>query len=888
MRRWSAFTTAALLATCLTIVVGPGTQVASANPSAPIASWAVPGTTWTLSTGSACESETFQRHGAFDATGNDTGAPNGDAGTVRRSDRRGSRLDMTWTVGADKGAWFSGRYDRREGEYVGTSDFGGVSAPAEISPSGTVGCPVLSATLSAQAATLGQSDSVTVSVIGSVGAPTGSVQFWICSASPCNPASGTTTPLPTETLSGTDNTASATVSSPPLAGGSSCFAYRYGGDDHDAAVFASPSGLCATVSQANPTITASLTDGSVELGKTVTDTVTLTGLTGGPVPTGDVSFYLCGPEFVPESCAAAPSGDNGYGSVPLVAGLGQSKASTDLTLNSYDWPGTYCFLAVYSGDASYLATSESSTADQCVTETSAPAPYPDAAVMALNRVDPHEVVSSGTSTLVVSGDVLLNTSVPSNPWSGSRTDPTSGTTWTWDDAIDSTLTSNLDVYGTILSQNDGASGYPPWPLDTCFAPNVVGDGDPPSSSQVAYAGDPAVSGAILPSNQLSCDEYGSSHTVDYDNISPTQTQIEDPLQSTSAPADPLSPAADISCPGSTTATFDALPAPTNGVTDLEPGIYTSPVEITGSAVFETCPNGSAGIYRFDQGLWIDPQSPSDTVTGSNVVLAAENPYPAAGNVPGSVVSGSFEAAGAGNGAPCLPSSTMTNVASGYGSAMTETNDSAPCGGTDPTAYGVIAYGDSTFSADATMSGTGSNFSVMIGGALGATVSLTGPTTGPYAGTNGNPGIVLYQDPYVEANYGFDAETGDAANITIDGVVYNASLPRYGALDPEDYWDGTGGGIPFYAGGTLQAGYGTGWSNGPAPSAGSVTLTGSAIVDDVSTEGATTVTVLGQPFALTGAPTSGHRRPHESQRHRHRSVSVRAPRRGREKGGVDPR
>jgi hypothetical protein len=116
-------------------------------------------------------------------------------------------------------------------------------------------------------------------------------------------------------------------------------------------------------------------------------------------------------------------------------------------------------------------------------------------------------------------------------------------------------------------------------------------------------------------------------------------------------------------------------------------------------------------------------------------------------------------------------------------------------------------------------------------------------------------LVLYQDPNTQANYGFNAEAGDAATISINGVVYNASLTDYGqsSATPQDYWDGIGGGIPFYAGGTLQAGYGTGWSGtgAPAESAGSVTLTGTAIVDDFNTDGATNITIFGEPYTIPG-------------------------------------
>ena len=84
-------------------------------------------------------------------------------------------------------------------------------------------------------------------------------------------------------------------------------------------------------------------------------------------------------------------------------------------------------------------------------------------------------------------------------------------------------------------------------------------------------------------------------------------------------------------------------------------------------------------------------------------------------------------------------------------------------------------------------------------------------------------------------------------------MYNASLPFYGTTSPQDFWDGFGGGIPFYAGGTLQTGYGAGWpaSPGPTPSSGTVTLTGTAIVDDFNTDGGTSIDIVGEPYTLPG-------------------------------------
>jgi hypothetical protein len=164
----------------------------------------------------------------------------------------------------------------------------------------------------------------------------------------------------------------------------------------------------------------------------------------------------------------------------------------------------------------------------------------------------------------------------------------------------------------------------------------------------------------------------------------------------------------------------------------------------------------------------------------------------------------------------------------------------------------MAYKDTAEQPDPSETGTGTNDSLIIGGS--GSVTLSGPTSGAYANTNGTPGVVLYQDKGTAANYGFDAEVGDTADITINGVVYNASLPNDGVGGPLDFWDGTGGGVVFYQGGTLQTGYGTGWVNGPTQSGGSVSLNGTAIVDDFNTDGGTNITITGLSYSLTGAQT----------------------------------
>jgi hypothetical protein len=470
---------------------------------------------------------------------------------------------------------------------------------------------------------------------------------------------------------------------------------------------------------------------------------------------------------------------------------------------------------------------------------------PPIGIVSLNEVGPHAILGGGTGTFTVSGNIFLNTAVNDQPWTSS-----SGGVQ-WDDGIDAKADSNLYVYGNIDTVNSTYNGESLWPLDHCFQDSGVLAGT---------ATGPTAPGGALPNERPVCTV--GSVTVDYNSIDNSYAQITDPLQATDAPANPLNVGTNVGCPGyngNVPETYDSVSQASGATTQLLPGIYPNPVELTGSVNFQDCsgyPDEAAypGVYEFQGGLWINPQSSTDTVTGSNVVIATQNPYPLAGNVPGSLdAQGNFTATGSGNGAPCLKLSTVSSTASGgVSETTTPGGQNFPCSGTSPTTYGALAYTDKPIALDTSIAGTGNNFSLMIGGVAGATVDLSGPTTGPYAGVDGSAGVVFYQDPATQTNYGFDAETGDAATIKITGVVYNASLSNYGNNSPQDYWDGTVGGIPFYAGGTLQTGFGAGWSDGPAQSTGSVTLNGTAIVDDFNTDGQTDITILGQPYEVPGS------------------------------------
>lgn len=464
-------------------------------------------------------------------------------------------------------------------------------------------------------------------------------------------------------------------------------------------------------------------------------------------------------------------------------------------------------------------------------------------IASLNKVGPHAILGGGTGRFVVSGDIFLNTNLASWPWWVSYQNG-----YAYDDGIDAKVGSSLYVFGdasgkggtihTVAGTWDfgGATGQKPmWPLDWCFA----GGGIANQPSSVAYAaGEPPP----YPLNRPAC-SVGSVDLAYNKILADISPQMSDPLQAAGAPPNPFS--SSINCPGQAQLTdpFGVGVIPGAGGT-MKPGEYTKPVKITTAMTFGDCsaiPGEAAypGIYRFDQGLWITPQT-NVTVSGTNVVLGTKLGYPVAGNVPGG--GSPFVRSGVGNGGPCFP-----NPTTGQGGAESDYSAGSVCAGSSgPTLYGANLGGG--------VYGTGDNFSLIIGGVTGSHVNLTGPTTGAYGGSGSSPtaGLVLYQDPGNAANFGFDAQTADAAVINLTGVVYNGSLANYGAGQTMRIWDSSGG-IPAYPGGTLQTGFGAGWNPGPAQStaAGSVTITGTTVVDDFNTDGATTITIIGKPYKLPG-------------------------------------
>jgi hypothetical protein len=218
---------------------------------------------------------------------------------------------------------------------------------------------------------LGSSSSDSATVTGVVGkAPTGTVTFSACKettvGTPCS--GGTTVGSLTAPTSSSGAVATYTLAAgvfTPTSTGTYCFNASYGGDGNYSAVSAetNPAAECFAVTVATPSVTTAPTHGSIALGASNTDVATVTGNTGGPTPTGTVTFYVCGPFTTATACTTA--GTN-LGTVTLAAGTATSPAYTPPVT------GTYCFLGVYSGDTNYQGGQDSSTTRECFTVNTVP------------------------------------------------------------------------------------------------------------------------------------------------------------------------------------------------------------------------------------------------------------------------------------------------------------------------------------------------------------------------------------------------------------------------------------------------------------------------------------------------------------------------------------
>ena len=262
-----------------------------------------------------------------------------------------------------------------DGNYLGSSD-GSSSECFTVNktPSSTSTAP------SSTSITFGQSVTDTATVTGSSagGAPDGSVNFYICgplaSATGCTSTS-TAVGSAVSLTAGAGNTSSATSSSfTPSASGTYCFHAVYsGGTNYSGSNDLGNVNECFTVNAA-PTVTVSTPSSTtLTLGGSLTDSAVVTGNSGGPAPTGTVSFYVCFSASTTLTSCSSTSDQVGHSAVGLTPDADPAKA--DATSDSYmpSATGSYCFYAVYSGDSSYLGSNDGS-AGECFTVPANQAP----------------------------------------------------------------------------------------------------------------------------------------------------------------------------------------------------------------------------------------------------------------------------------------------------------------------------------------------------------------------------------------------------------------------------------------------------------------------------------------------------------------------------------
>jgi len=317
-----------------------------------------------------------------------------------------------------------GRYCWRA-EYSGNAVYSSSSHTNATSECFTAQRLVPSVSTTASGTGIDQDPGVTVSDLahlsGTAGVPTGTVSFFLCSPSQVTAAgcaSGGTQVGGAVTLNASGDATSATTSA-TTAIGTYCWRAVYSGDTvYAGASHTNATSECFTVvdepeSQLDPTIatTSDPSGGGVVPGDTVRDVATVTGPPAGAVPTGSVSFFLCGPAQV--SASGCVSGGTQIGAAVVLNASGQATSASTTNTTTV---GRYCWRAEYSGDANYFAGTHTNSSSECFTTAKLTPeittdPKPDAA----NVGDPIYDTATVTGGSYPTGTVRFELFGPSDP-----------------------------------------------------------------------------------------------------------------------------------------------------------------------------------------------------------------------------------------------------------------------------------------------------------------------------------------------------------------------------------------------------------------------------------------------------------------------------------------
>jgi hypothetical protein len=250
------------------------------------------------------------------------------------------------------------------GSYSGDSDY------VASSENGTDECvsvePSITTTPARATVALGNSDTDGATVFGTPtgGTPTGTVSFYVCgpttTPTACTSQADPVGAAVTLTAGAGDTATAASPAFVPTAVGDWCFAGVYSGGGAYSPGSDTGTGECVVVT---PVFVTAPSSPAIALDSADTDTATVSGNPGFGVPTGTVTFYLCGPTSTPTPCTsqADPVGTP----VTVTAGANDTATAASLPVTP-DAAGTWCFGAVYSGGGSYAAGSDTTT-DECFT-----------------------------------------------------------------------------------------------------------------------------------------------------------------------------------------------------------------------------------------------------------------------------------------------------------------------------------------------------------------------------------------------------------------------------------------------------------------------------------------------------------------------------------------
>ena len=200
---------------------------------------------------------------------------------------------------------------------------------------------------------------------------------------------------------GTGDTATATSSAfTPDAAGEWCFAVDSGGGAYERAADTTTDECFSVVA----VLATAPAESSITLGTADADVATVNGTAGGGVPTGTVTFSVCGPTTGDDPCTSG--GDPVGTPVTLKPGTGDTATATSSAFTA-DAVGDWCFAAQYSGGGAYEPAADTTT-DGCFDVVAVSPAFTSAgsAAVTVGKAITFSVTTTGSPTPAITGSSL--------------------------------------------------------------------------------------------------------------------------------------------------------------------------------------------------------------------------------------------------------------------------------------------------------------------------------------------------------------------------------------------------------------------------------------------------------------------------------------------------